>query len=123
MRELNLSPGHPDGWARLAVIDALSHRGALTPAGVEALRRSYAAAPFEWRFHLARARFGYEHWPQLPSDVRAAVERETVETLPLSGHSPDAFVASIGDRSGAFAARLAILIHGVSVRRAAGDGR
>jgi hypothetical protein len=74
-RALAQAPTHAMAWLQLAYIDRQRH-GRLTPAGLQALQRSYDFEPYgpdvtEWR-----VLFAFDHWGQLTPELRRQVLRE-----------------------------------------------
>ena len=69
-RQLRQSPVNHYAWLRLAFIDIVEHDH-LTADGLMALQHSYEVAPYDaltWRIKM-----GFETWPSLSPDLRAAV--------------------------------------------------
>jgi hypothetical protein len=71
---LRLSPKRTDAWLTLAYIDD-QRGGDLTPV-FEDLERTYSLAPLDPDVMSWRVRFALEHWPKLPDDLKAKVDRE-----------------------------------------------
>ena len=99
------APMTASAWARLAYLERASS-GALTPAALDQLERSYAVAPFGPDITPWRVRFMFEHWTQLTPPLRAQAAAE-LRTLARhrDGVARD-LVASIDNPSGRLAASL-----------------
>ena len=69
VRSLRQAPANPTAWLRLAYIDSRRPEG-LGPAGIEALGRSYDAAPFGPDDTAWRLRFAFNHWTRLDKVTR-----------------------------------------------------
>jgi hypothetical protein len=76
-RALAEYPYDTSDWLRLAYVDALGH-GSLSPAGVQALKRSYDLVAIDSFVGLWRVRFALENSQALPADVRASVRNEVI---------------------------------------------
>lgn len=74
-RALSEYPYDTSDWLRLAYVDALGH-GSLTPAGAQALKRSYDLVAVDSFVGLWRVRFALENSPALSADLRASVRSE-----------------------------------------------
>ena len=84
-RALARYPYDTSALLRLAFISrARSDR--LGPDGVAALRRSYAALPFDHYVAFWRIRFALENWAELPPDLKEAVRREEAAVESQPGH-------------------------------------
>jgi len=75
-RAIALHPYDIGAWLRIAYVDAAAH-GALTPAGVAALARSYDLVAYDTDQASWRIAFALEHWGDLPPELQAEVKAET----------------------------------------------
>ena len=75
-RATMLNPYDIGAWLRIAYVDAAAH-GALTPAGVAALARSYDLVAYDTDQASWRIAFALEHWGELPPELQAEVKAET----------------------------------------------
>ena len=73
-------PANPESWTALAYVDWLQH-GALTPAGVAALDRSYQITFFEPEGAVWRIGFALDNWTALTPALRQQVLAESREAL------------------------------------------
>lgn len=72
IRGLRQSPANPTAWLRLAYIDSRRPEG-LGRSGVDALTRSYDAAPYGPDDTAWRLRFAFNHWDRLDREARLLV--------------------------------------------------
>ncbi|MGA0545815.1 hypothetical protein ACO2Q1_11110 [Brevundimonas sp. VNH65] len=101
-RLLDATPGSSRAWNRQAWLEG---RTSVSPAAVEALRRSYGVSPFGPTDSVWRLTYAYNRWDALPQDLRyrARVEhRLHVRTHGRSGVRP----GEIANPAGRLAARM-----------------
>lgn len=111
-RALARSPARADAWARLADIDVRRH-GRLTPQGLLAFKRSFAASPFGDRaLQKWRLQFAAIHWNALDADARASALSQIDAIAYYRGHVDRFwmrdFVASLPPGQARVAMNLAI---------------
>lgn len=73
--ELAIAPVHAEAWLRLARIDA-QRSGTLTPAGVDALSKSYLVEPYDLDPAMIRLTFVLDRLSFLPPALRGDVTSE-----------------------------------------------
>ena len=91
------SPLSAEGWARLALIHAQEAGGRATPAAIEALKRSYAAAPYSRGSAKWRIAFCAAHWGEVTPALRAAALAEMTWLGKLNGGEAYDFITQIDD--------------------------
>jgi len=105
--ELHIAPTRARPWMRLAFIDAQTHNGVLTDAGVADIQHGYDFTPFDREIGPWRLAFVYNHWDQLTPSVRGAALDET-EVLWRGSSDIQAFPNTIPNPAGRLAATMAL---------------
>lgn len=103
---LRSDPANPTSWLRLAYLD-VADDGRLGAEGLNALRRSYSAAPLGPDNSSWRLPFAFEHWQELDSPLRRQVLEELNVALAAS-EDYDQLPQSIGNSAGRLAATLTV---------------
>ncbi|RZJ18776.1 MAG: hypothetical protein EON91_03785 [Brevundimonas sp.] len=106
---LKLSPAAATVWLRVADLETRK-AGGLTPAALEALERSYEAAPLGPDVTLWRLTFLFERWRDLPAPLRQKAIAELSARSKTRARSSDDFADTIQDPAGRLAARMAVRI-------------
>jgi hypothetical protein len=74
-KALSMAPTRTGDWLRLAYLDVLRNNR-MTPAGVDALARSYDLTALDQTYALWRICFALDHWVDLPEPLQGAVKNE-----------------------------------------------
>ena len=82
--------------------------GGLTPAALEALERSYEAAPLGPDVTTWRLTFLFERWRDLPAPLRQKAIAELGARAKTRARNADEFPDTIRDPAGRLAARMAV---------------
>lgn len=106
---LKLSPAAATAWLRVADLETRK-AGGLTPAALEALERSYEAAPLGPDVTIWRLTFLFERWRDLPAPLRQKAIAELSARTRARARSSDDFADTIQDPAGRLAARMAVRI-------------
>ena len=104
-RERWASPADAGPDLRRAYLEGLRD-GSLNAAAIEALRRSYALEPFGPDASTWRLRFVFEHWPDMPPDLRERARAELTAAFPRHGWALRELPGSIADPKGRMVAIL-----------------
>jgi hypothetical protein len=106
-RLVEADPANPESWTALAYVDWLQH-GALTPAGLAALDRSYQITFFEPEGAVWRIGFALDNWKALTPALRQQVLAEARESLrdPLVAPQLKARLTRVRGAEGQLAATL-----------------
>lgn len=107
IRSLRQAPANATGWLRLAYVDSRGPEG-LGRTGVEALARSYAAAPFGPDDTAWRLRFAFNHWSRLDRPTRLLALDELRIALAVNAPSVGGLSQDVSDSAGYLAVKLAI---------------
>lgn len=106
-RLVEADPANPESWTAVAYADWLQH-GALSPAGLVALDRSYQITFFEPEGAAWRIGFALDNWAALTPSLRQQVLSEAREALrdPLVAPQLKARLARVSGAAGQLAATL-----------------
>jgi hypothetical protein len=107
-RLVKADPANPESWNAVAYTDWLSRRS-LSPAGVQALDRSYATSFFDRPQAVWRVTFAVENWASLTPELRQDVMAEAKVALHDENLGPQ-LRARLGSVSGSDARLAAALI-------------
>lgn len=102
-RSASLADAGPD--LRRAYLEGL-RAGPLNAAAIEALRRSYALEPLGPDASAWRLRFVFEHWTDLPHDLRDRARAELTTAFPRHGWAMRELPESIAEPRGRMVAML-----------------
>lgn len=104
---LALAPTAATSWLRITDLEA-RRSGALTPRAVEALERSYDAAPLGPDVTAWRLTFLFERWRELPPGMRAHALAEMRVWAARKGSPAPQMVETLRDPAGRLAAQMAL---------------
>lgn len=93
-KALALSPLDARAWLILAIGDTQDAHGRLTSLARQALQRSYDAAPYDPQLIADRVSFAYDHWSDLPSDLREETRSETAAAWLIPDRRNQLFLAA-----------------------------
>jgi O-antigen ligase len=93
LKALALSPVDARAWLVLAIGDA-SASGRMTPFARQALQRTYDAAPYDPQLIAERVSFAYDHWADLPPDLREQTRSEMAAAWPYPDQRNQLFRAA-----------------------------
>lgn len=102
---LSRSPANATSWLRLAYIDSELNDG-LTADGLEALRRSYAVAPYGPDNTQWRLAFALNHWEQITPELRRRAMEEYKVTQSTAHWRLDGLEDRVSDPAGRVAVAL-----------------
>lgn len=106
---LTLSPAAATAWLRVADLETRK-AGGLTAAALEALDRSYEAAPLGPDVTTWRLTFLFERWRDLPAPLRQKAIAELGARARVRARDADEFPDTIRDPAGRLAARMAVRV-------------
>lgn len=106
---LALSPAAATAWLRVADLETRK-AGGLTTAALEALDRSYEAAPLGPDVTTWRLTFLFERWRDLPAPLRQKAIAELGARARVRARDADEFPDTIRDPAGRLAARMAVRV-------------
>lgn len=106
---LALSPAAATAWLRVADLETRK-AGGLTAAALEALGRSYEAAPLGPDVTTWRLTFLFERWRDLPAPLRQKAIAELGARARVRARDADEFPDTIRDPAGRLAARMAVRV-------------
>ena len=104
---LRQNPANPTAWLRLAHIESMGPQG-LGPSGIQALSRSYDAAPYGPDDTAWRLRFAFNHWSELDRPTRLLVLDELRIATVNRAHSVSGLLNDVSDPAGRVAATLSL---------------
>ena len=104
-RERSALPADAEPDLRRAYLEGL-RAGPLNAAAIEALRRSYALEPLGPDASSWRLRFVFEHWPDLPTDLRDRARAELTAAFPRHGWAMRELPESVASPQGRMVAVL-----------------
>ena len=116
VQALRQSPANPTAWLRLAYIDSRRPEG-LGRSGIDALTRSYDAAPFGPDDTAWRLRFAFSHWDRLDQNARLLV----LDELRVAIENRSAAARNLTQDVSAPAGLLALQLTLGEARRVRGD--
>jgi|GEM_PF-436637 len=122
LKALALRPVDGRAWLTVAAVDARA-AGRLTPAAAQALQRAYDVAPYDPELLRDRVALAYQHWEELPADLRDQVRSEIAAGwgLPLQTGALMAATGRVTDPRGRLA--LAMELFRLRVADAAARSR
>lgn len=107
LQSLRQAPANPTAWLRLAYIDSRRPEG-LGPTGIQALSRSYEAAPFGPDDTAWRLRFAFNHWTRLDKVTRLLVLDELRVALSDPDKRTHALAQDVSDSAGRLAVTMSV---------------
>lgn len=104
---LRQSPANPTAWLRLAYIDSRRPEG-LGRSGIDALSRSYDAAPYGPDDTAWRLRFALDHWSRLDRETRLLVLDELRVAIRNRSPAVRGIAQDVSDPAGQLAIQLTL---------------
>ena len=90
---LALRPVDARAWLNLAITDARAAKR-LTPLSTAEFQHSYDVAPYDPQLIADRVAFAYDHWPELPADMREETVSEMMAAWPYPEQTKQLFEAT-----------------------------